>query len=207
MSSFCPARGINAAGGNMREGHGQIARGPSGRVRRWFGSERGHFAVDAGVAVFLIAIILGQSWVRQGSLAGWRVYSAAHRLERDLGLARQAANAAGSGAQAEVCLRSDGYDIYMISRQARAGLPTQAAGTKIKSATAGRDYAREVAIIADPIATYRCTADISRRALVYLGSGAPKFPDAEAHRVVVTLHGHALHVTIQPGTGTTHVGR
>lgn len=52
-----------------------------------------------------------------------------------------------------------------------------------------------------------CTADVSRRAFVYLASGSPTFPDSSTHRVMVALSGQTLNVTIQPGTGTTTVSR
>ena len=190
----------------MYEGHGQNTPGLYGRVSRWLGSQHGHFAVDAVVAVFLVAIVLAQSWARPGSLTRWRVHRAAHLLESDLRLTQQTAVAtSGNGSQAELCLRSDGYDVYTIAHQAQVGQSTQAPGTKIKSATAGREYARGVEITADATATYTCTADVSRRAFVFLASGAPKFPDSTTHRVVVALRGQTLNVTIQPGTGTTNV--
>jgi hypothetical protein len=190
----------------MHEGHRKNTSGPYGRMSQWLGSQHGHVAVDVGVALVLMAIVLAQSWARHGSLTRWRVHSAAHLLERDLRLTRQTALAAsGNGSQAELCLRSNGYDVYTIAHQARAGQSTQGPGIKIKSATAGQEYARGIEITADATATYTCTADVSRRAFVYLASGAPKFPDSTTHRVVVALSGQTLNVTIQPGTGTANV--
>ncbi len=190
----------------MLEGHGQNTPGLYGRVSRWLGSQHGHFVLDAGVALGLIAIVLAQSWARQGPVTRWRIHSAAHLLESDLRLTQQTAvSTSGNGSQAELCLRADGYDVYAIARQDPVGPSTDASGTTIKSVTARKEYARAIDITPDATATYNCTADATRRAFVYLASGAPKFPDSTSHRVAVALRGQALRVTIQPGTGTTSV--
>jgi hypothetical protein len=191
----------------MLEGKGQSASGPYGRVSRWFGSQHGHFVFDAVVAMGLIAIVLAQSWARHSPVTRWRVHSAAQLLERDLRFTQQTAvSTAGNSSHAELCLRADGYDVYAVAHQAAVGRSTAASGTHIKGVIWGKDYARGIAITPDGAATHNCTADATRRAFVYLGSGAPKFHDAGAHRVAVTLRGQALHVTIQPRTGTTSVG-
>jgi hypothetical protein len=191
----------------MLEGQGQGAPGPYGRVSRWFASQRGHVVFDAVVAFGLMAIVLSQSWARHGPVTRWRVHSAAQLLERDLRLTQQTAvSRAGNRSHAELCLRADGYDIYTVAHQAGVGHSTAASGTSIKSVTWGKDYARGIAFTPDGAATHNCTADATRRAFVYLPSGSPQFHDAVAHSVEVTLRGQALHVTIQPRTGTTSVG-
>ena len=190
----------------MLEGHCQNAPRPRGRVRRWFASQHGHVVLDAGVALGLIVIVLGQSWARHSPVTRWRVSHAAHLLESDLRLTQQAAvSTSGNGVRAELCLRSDGYDVYTVRHRGSAGQSTDASGTRIKHVTAGKEYPRGIEITADARATYQCTADATRRAFVYLASGAPMFPDSISHRVEVELRGQALHVTIQPGTGTTSV--
>jgi hypothetical protein len=191
----------------MLEGQGRNASGLYGRVSRWVGSQHGQFVFDAGVALGLMAIVLAQSWVRHGPVTRWRVQSAAQLLERDLRFTqRTAISTAGNGAHAELCLRTDGYDIYAVPHQSALGHSTAASGTHIKSVSWGKDYARGIAITPDGAATHNCTADSTRRAFVYLASGAPKFHDADAHSIAVSLRGQALHVTIQPGTGTTSIG-
>lgn len=53
-----------------------------GRVSRWFGSQHGHFAVDAMVVFALMAIVLAQSWARHSPVTKWGFHSAAQLLER-----------------------------------------------------------------------------------------------------------------------------
>jgi hypothetical protein len=196
-----------AGGGIMLEGQGQTAPGPFGRVSGWFGSQHGHVVFDALVAVGLMAIVLAQSWARPGPVTRWRVHSAAELLARDLRFTQHTAvSASGTSSHAELCLRANGYDIYTVAHQAAVGHSTAASGTSVRSVTWGKDYARGVAITSDGAATHNCTADVARRAFVYLASGAPNFHDSGAHSIAVTLRGQARHVTIQPRTGTTSVG-
>lgn len=191
----------------MLEGHDQHTPGLFGRVSRWLGSQRGHFVLDAGVTLGLITIVLAQSWARQGPVTRWRVHTAAHLLASDLRLTQQtAASTSGGLAHAELCLRADGYDVYLVAPHDSAGQSTPAAATRIRSVTAGQEYPRGIDITPDPAATYACTADAARKAFVYLATGAPRFPDSDPHGAAVTRRGQALHITIQAGTGTTSVG-
>lgn len=195
----------------MHGGKGQHAPGPYGRVSRWFGSQRGHFMLDAGVTLALMAIVLAQSWARYSPVTRWRMHNAAQAvaqlLERDLRFTQQTAISSGdNGSHAELCLRADGYDIYAVAHLAAVGHSAAASGIRIKSVTWGKDYARGIAITLDGAATSNCTADATRQAFAYLASGAPKFHDDAAHSLTVMLRGQARHVTIQPRTGTTRVG-
>jgi type II secretory pathway pseudopilin PulG len=167
----------------------------------------GASALEIGIALAIMGIILTLAWGWQGSVTRRRVINAAYLLEGDLRLTQQTAvSTSGRGPQAELCLRNDGYDIYTVVYQDPIGRTTPVAGTKVKSVTAGQDYANGVQLAPDNTATYTCTADATRKALVFLASGAPEFPDTNAHTVSVTLGGQSRTVTIQATTGLATVG-
>src|SRR5262249_35926395 len=147
----------------------------------------GYSAIEAGLALALIGLLVGLSWGWQGSVTRRRVQNAAYLLEGDLRLTQQTAlSTGGNGPQAELCLRSTGYDIYTVVYQDPVGRATVLAGAKVKTVNAGQEYASGVTISPDNSATYACTADGTRKALVYLASGSPKFPDSNAHTITVT---------------------
>ena len=171
------------------------------------GTPRGNSALEVGLAIALISIVLALSWGWQGSVTRRRVQNAAYLLEGDLRLTQQTAiSTGGNGPQAELCLRSTGYDIYTVVYQDAVGRATPVAGGKTKAVNAGQEYATGVQITPDNTATYACTADGTRNALVYLASGAPRFPDSNSHTITVTFRGQTRTVTIQPATGLATVG-
>jgi type II secretory pathway pseudopilin PulG len=167
----------------------------------------GNSAIEVGLAIALIGIVLTLSWGWQGSVTRRRVQNAAYLLEGDLRFTQQTAvSTGGNGPQAELCLRADGYDIYTTAYQDPVGRATRVAGAKVKSVNAGQEYASGIQVTPDNTATYACTADGTRNALVYLASGAPEFPDSNAHTITVTLRGQSRTVTVQPTTGLAAVG-
>jgi type II secretory pathway pseudopilin PulG len=171
------------------------------------GAPRGNSAIEVGLAIALIGIVLTLSWGWQGSVTRRRVQNAAYLLEGDLRFTQQTAvSTGGNGPQAELCLRSNGYDIYTVVYSDPIGRATPVAGAKTKGVNAGQEYANGIQITPDATATYACTADGTRNALVYLASGAPKFPDSNTHTITVTLRGQTRSVTIQPTTGLAAVG-
>ncbi len=171
------------------------------------GAQHGFSAIEYGIALALIGIVILLSWGWQGSITRRRVQNAAYLLEGDLRLTQQTAvSTGGNGPQAELCLRSDGYDIYTVIYQDPVGRATSVSGAKVKSVNAGQEYANGIQITPDATATYACTASGTRKALVYLASGAPELPDSNAHTVTVTLRGQTRTVTIQPTTGRATVG-
>ena len=171
------------------------------------GTPRGNSALDVGLAIALIGILLVLSWGWQGSVTRRRVQNAAYLLEGDLRLTQQTAvSTGGNGPQAELCLRSNGYDIYTVVYQDPVGRTMPVSGAKVKAANAGQEYANGIQITPDGTATYACTADGTRKALVYLASGAPEFPDSNSHTVTVMLKGQTRSLTIQPTTGLATVG-
>jgi type II secretory pathway pseudopilin PulG len=170
-------------------------------------SARGMSAIELGVAMAIIGIILALSWGWEGSITRRRVQNAAYLLEGDLRLTQQTAlSTSGNGPQAELCLRNDGYDVYTVVYQDPIGRSSPVAGGKVKTVNAGQEFANGVQIAPDASATYACTADATRKALVYQGSGSPEFPDSNPHTVTVTLGGQTRTVTIQPATGLATVG-
>jgi type II secretory pathway pseudopilin PulG len=170
-------------------------------------SARGTSAIELGVALAILGIILALSWGWQGSITRRRVQNAAYLLEGDLRLTQQTAiSTSGNGPQAELCLRSGGYDIYTVVYQDPVGRSTPVSGGKVKTVNAGQEYASGIQIAPDATATYACTADNARKALVYQGSGSPAFPDSNPHTVTLTLGGQTRTVTIQPTTGVATVG-
>ena len=167
----------------------------------------GTTAIEVGVALALIGILLVLSWGWQGSITRRRVQNAAYLLEGDLRLTQQTAvSTGGNGPQAELCLRSDGYDIYTVVYSDPVGRATPVSGAKIKSVNAGQEYANGIQLTPDATATYACTADGTRKAMVYLASGTPEFPDSNSHTITVTLRGQTRIVTMQPTTGLATVG-
>lgn len=194
----------------MRSGYRQDA--PSAHARCEIrlprsGAQHGFSAIEYGIALALIGIVLVLAWGWQGSITRQRVQNAAYLLEGDLRLTQQTAvSTGGNGPQAELCLRSDGYDIYTVIYQDPVGRATPASGAKVKTVNAGQEYASGIQITPDATATYACTASGTRKALVYFASGAPELPDSNAHTVTVTLRGQTRTVTIQPTTGRATVG-
>jgi type II secretory pathway pseudopilin PulG len=171
------------------------------------GAPRGTTAIEAGLAIALIGVVVVLSWGWQGSVTRRRVHNAAYLLEGDLRLAQQTAvSTSGNGPQAELCLRSNGYDVYTVVYQDPVGRATPVSGAKIKTVNAGQEYANGIQITPDATATYACIADTTRKALVFLASGAPEFPDSNGHTITVTLGGQTRTVTIQPTTGRVTVG-
>jgi type II secretory pathway pseudopilin PulG len=180
-----------------------------GRPRRTLDlrSARGMSAIELGAALAIIGIILTLSWGWQGSITRRRVQNAAYLLEGDLRLTQQTAiSTSGNGPQAELCLRNDGYDVYTVVYQDPVGRSSPVAGARVKAVNAGQEFANGIQITPDASATYACTADNSRKAVVYQGSGSPEFPDSNPHTVTVTLGGQTRTVTIQPATGLATVG-
>jgi type II secretory pathway pseudopilin PulG len=163
--------------------------------------------IEAGLALALIGIVVTLSWGWQGSVTRRRVQNAAYLLEGDLRLTQQmAVSTSGNGPQAELCLRSNGYDIYTVVYQDPINRATPISGAKAKTVNAGQEYANGIQITPDATATYACTADGTRKALVYLASGATGFPDTNSHTITVTLRGQTRTVTMQPTTGLATVG-
>jgi len=155
----------------------------------------------------LIGIVITLAWGWQGSITKRRIQNAAYLIEGDLRFAQQTAVAtAGQGPQAELCLRSTGYDIYTVVYQDPVGRSTPAPGSIVKRVNAGQEYAGGIQITPDGFATYACTADGTRKAIVFLASGAPEFPDTNTHSIAVALGNQTAHVTIQPTTGLATVG-
>jgi type II secretory pathway pseudopilin PulG len=180
--------------------------GPRLAFSRWHGTSTGNSAIEVGLAIALIGIILTLSWGWQGSITRRRVQNAAYLLEGDLRLTQQTAvSQSGNGPQAELCLRANGYDIYTTAYQDPVARATPVAGAKVKAVNAGQEYASGVQYAPDNTATYACTADSTRNALVYLASGAPEFPDSNAHTITVMLRGQSRTVTVQPTTGLAAV--
>lgn len=176
-------------------------------LRSLHGTSHGNSAIEVGLAIALIGILLGLSWGWRGSVTRRRVQNAAYLLEGDLRFTQQSAvSTGGNGPQAELCLRADGYDVYTVGYQDPVGRTTPVAGAKLKAVNAGQEYASGITITPDGTATYTCTADGTRKALVYLASGSPKFPDSNAHTVTISLLGQSRTVTIQPTTGLAAVG-
>lgn len=177
------------------------------RLFRRTATPRGASALEISIALALMGIVLTLAWGWQGSMTRRRVINAAYLLEGDLRLTQQTAvSTSGNGPQAELCLRSNGYDIYTVVYQDPIGRTTPAAGAKVKSVTAGQDYASGVSFTPDGTATYTCTADNTLKALVFLASGAPELPDTNPHTVSVALRGQSRTVTIQATTGLATVG-
>ena len=167
----------------------------------------GNTFIEYAVALAIISIVVGLSFGWQGSVTKRRLQNAAYLMEGDLRFTQQTAvSRAGAGPQAELCLRADGYDIYAIVYQDPVGRTSPQAGARLKRVNAGQEYASGIQFTPDGSATYACTADASRQAIVYLAVGTPKFPDTSAHTVAVALGGKTMHVTIQPTTGTATVG-
>jgi len=172
-----------------------------------FASSQGDSAIEFGVALALIGIVVSLAWGWQGSVTKRNIQNAAYLIEGDLRLAQQTAVAtSGQGPQAELCLRSTGYDIYTVLYQDPVGRTLPAAGSIIKSVNAGHEYANGIQVTPDASATYACTADGTRKAIVYLASGAPEFPDTNTHSIAIALRGLSAHITIQPTTGLATVG-
>ena len=190
MFRGCPRRTLDSRSASSRQG-----------------DARGASAIELGIALAIIGIILALSWGWQGSITQRRIQNAAYLLEGDLRLTQQTAiSTSGSGPQAELCLRNDGYDVYTVVYQDPIGRSSPAAGPKVKTVNAGQEFANGIHIAPDASATYACTADGTRKALVYQGSGSPEFPDSNPHTVTVTLGGQTRTVTIQPATGLATVG-
>lgn len=175
---------------------------------QWRGAPAGTSALEFALALALIGIILALSWGWQGSLTTRRVQNAAYLLQGDLRLTQQTAvSDAGAGPQAELCFRSNGYDIYAINYLDPVGRTSPVAGGIVKSVNAGGEYAKGLTFTPDGTATYACTADATRNAIVYLASGAPKFPDTSTHSITVALGGRTTLVNIQPTTGLATAGQ
>ncbi len=163
--------------------------------------------IEFGAALAILGIIVVMSWGWQGSVTRRRVQNAAYLLEGDLRLTQQkAVSTSGNGPQAELCLRGNGYDIYTVVYQDPVDRTTPVSGSVVKAVNAGQEYASGIQFTPDASATYACTADGTRKALVYLGSGSPEFPDSNSHSVTVALQGQTRTVTIQPATGLATVG-
>jgi type II secretory pathway pseudopilin PulG len=163
--------------------------------------------IEFGAALAILGIIVVMSWGWQGSVTRRRVQNAAYLLEGDLRLTQQTAvSTAGNGPQAELCLRANGYDVYTTVYQDPVSRATRVTGAKVKTVNAGQEYANGVQVTPDATATYACTADGTRSALVYLASGAPEFPDSNPHTITVTLRGQSRTITVQPTTGLAAVG-
>ncbi len=175
---------------------------------RWNGAPRGNTAIEAGIAIALLGIIITLSWGWQGSVTRRRVQNASYLLEGDLRLTQQTAvTTAGNGPQAELCLRSNGYDIYTVVYQDPVNRMTPVAGGIVKTVNQGQEYANGIQITPDSsTATNACTANATRSAIVFLASGAPKFGDTTSHTFAVALRGQSLNITIQPTTGLATVG-
>jgi len=173
----------------------------------WNGAPAGTTVIEYAVALAIVAIVLSLAFGWQGSITKRRLQNAAYLLEGDLRFTQQTAVAhAGSGPQAELCLRPDGYDIYPVVYQDPIGRTSPAAGGTIKRVNAGAEYANGVQLTPDASAASACTMDGSRQAIVFLATGTPKFPDTNSHLVGVALGGRSMHVIIQPTTGMTAVG-
>lgn len=171
------------------------------------GTSPGNTTIEVGIAIVLIGIVVALSWGWQGSVTRRRVQNAAYLLEGDLRLTQQTAvSTGGNGPRAELCLRSSGYDIYTVVYQDPIGRATPVSGTKVKAVNAGQEYANGIQITPDASATYACTVDGTRKAIVYQASGAPGFPDSNSHTITVTLRGQTRNLTIQPTTGLATVG-
>jgi type II secretory pathway pseudopilin PulG len=174
---------------------------------RFLQATGGYSALELGLAMALIGILLTLSWGWQGSVTRRRVQNAAYLLEGDLRLTQQTAvSTGGNGPQAELCLRPNGYDIYTVVYQNPVARATVLAGAKVKTVNAGQEYANGITITPGANATYTCTVDNTRKALVYLASGSPAFPDSNAHTITVQLQGQSRTITIQPNTGLAAVG-
>ena len=171
------------------------------------GAPRGNTAIEVGLAIAIIGIVVTLSWGWQGSVTQRRVQNASYLLEGDLRLTQQTAvTTSGNGPQAELCLRSNGYDIYTVVYQDPVARTTPAAGGIVKKVNQGQEYANGIQMTPDGAATYSCTADGTRQAIVYLASGAPKFPDTNTHSIQVTIGSQSRTITIQPTTGLATVG-
>ncbi len=171
------------------------------------GDARGNSAIELGLALAIIGIVVVSSWGWQGSVTRRRVENAAYLLEGDLRFTQQTAvTTSGNGPQTELCLRNDGYDVYTVVYQDPVSRTTPVSGSKVKVVNSGQEYANGIQFTPDGTATYACTADGTRQALVYLASGSPEFPDSNSHTVTVTLRGQTRTVTIQPTTGLAAVG-
>lgn len=173
----------------------------------FWGDARGNSAIELALALAIIGIVVVLSWGWQGSVTQRRIQNAAYLLEGDLRFTQETAiTTSGNGPQAELCLRSNGYDVYTIVYQDPVGRTTPVSGSKVKVVNAGQEYANGIQFTPDGTATYACTADGTRKALVYLASGAPEFPNSNSHTVTVTLRGQTRTVTIQATTGLATVG-
>jgi len=190
----------------MLRGHPRRALDPRPASAFW-GDARGNSAIEFAVALAILGIIIVLSWGWQGSVTRRRVQNAAYLLEGDLRFTQQkAVSTSGNGPQAELCLRSTGYDIYTVVYQDPVGRTTPVSGSKVKAVNAGQEFASGIQFTPDGTATYACTADGTRKALVYQGSGSPEFPDSNSHTITVALQGQTRTVTIQPTTGLATVG-
>jgi len=172
------------------------------------GASSGMTALEILLVMAMIGIMLTLSVGWAGSLSKRRLQNAAYLIEGDLRLAQQAAVAgAGTGPQAEFCLRPDGYDIYTVVYQDPAGRTSPVVGNRIKTANAGQEYQSGIQITPDAMGAVACTVDATRQAIAFLATGAPNFPDSNSHGITLALRGQSLSITIQPVTGMATVGR
>ena len=209
MSAFAPPPGIHSIVGGVAMIRAFRTRAPLTHFASstWSGLPRGNSALEIGIAMAIIGIIVTMAWGWQGSVTKRRIQNASYLIEGDLRFTQQTAvSTAGNGPQAELCLRADGYDIYTVVYQDPVGRTTPVTGSAIKRVNAGQEYARGIQLTPDGTATYACTADGSRKAIVYLASGAPEFPDTNTHTIAIALKGQTAHITIQPTTGLATVG-
>ena len=163
--------------------------------------------MEYGLALAIIGIVITLAWGWQGSVTKRRIQNAAYLIEGDLRFTQQTAvTTAGNGPQAELCLRATGYDVYTVVYQDPVGRATPVPGTVLKRVNAGQEYAGGIQVTPDASAAYACTADGTRKAIVFLASGAPEFPDTNNHTIAIALKGQTAHIIIQPTTGLATVG-
>ncbi len=172
---------------------------------------RGMTLLEAVVSVAVVALVLGLAVPRYvGYLTRRQLQNAAFLVQGDLRLAQQTAIAqSGDGPRVEVCLRPDGYDIYRVAFRSPADRdPTDVvSGATVKVANVGGEYRDGIAVVLLPGGAPCLIApnDESRVALGFSGSGA-LYPGGGVRRSVrLTLHGQALFVDVEPGTGLATV--